>query len=210
MLDKAQGRMDKAAQAGDACLRSGSSLDSGAGRPLFPSQMSLLGAENLPASLRSYAYAPSRAENGFTPSTPTTKPKRALQYETDQAAQTHKVSKTGLTPLGDGIKVHTPPCHTQGHPCCVRRAVCDPHCVRRRISQLRTSPCCSPRRWGPGTPVDLSSRPPLTCIVLYRMSTTQKMAFHLRNHSRTVECSRKIHPCRTHRLHCRQVAIPRT
>ena len=138
MLDKAQGRMDKAAQAGDACLRSGSSLDSGAGRPLFPSQMSLLGAENLPASLRSYAYAPSRAENGFTPSTPTTKPKRALQYETDQAAQTHKVSKTGLTPLGDGIKVHTPPCHTQGHPCCVRRAVCDPHCVRRRISQLRT------------------------------------------------------------------------
>ncbi len=90
------------------------------------------------------------------------------------------------------------------------RAVCDPHCVRRRYSQLRTSPCCSLRRWGPGTPVDLSSRPPLTCIVLYRINKTPRMAFHLRNQSRTVECSRKIHPCRTHRLHCRQVAIPRT
>lgn len=149
MVDKAQVRMDKAAQAGDACLRSGSSLDSGAGRPLFPSQMSLLGADNLPASLRSYACAPSRAESGVTPSTPTTKPKRALQYETDQAAQTHKVSKTGLTPPGDGIKVQTPPLPHTGPPAlCATLTVCGagtvssaPHRVARcaggaRVRQL--------------------------------------------------------------------------
>ena len=71
-------------------------------RSLFPSQMSLMGKDGLPASLKSYVGPDT--ERSFTPSTPTTKPKRALKYESGPGAQT-KVIKTDLTEPDDGMKV---------------------------------------------------------------------------------------------------------
>lgn len=102
---KAQGRQDQTAKAvesnvgtdGDSSLYPGR-----VGRPLFPSQMSIMGRDGLPASLKSYVGPDT--ERSFTPSTPTTKPKRALKYESGPGAQT-KVIKTVLTEPDDGMKV---------------------------------------------------------------------------------------------------------
>ena len=184
--------------------------------------MSLMGKDGLPASLKSYVGPDT--ERSFTPSTPTTKPKRALKYESGPGAQT-KVIKTDLTEPDDGMKVHpllmypstpdrdctNPPARTPltqlAALACRSRCVLRPH----SLTPCSSSPHRVPVATSVGvTPVVCVDQTSVTCIVLHRMSTTRKMAVPLRNHSRTVVCSPKIHPFQTHRHHCRQVDMPRT